>query len=114
MGANSFERRPLAAEPPGAGGRPAEKGQRDQKPDRTLKQLGARFRHTRAGGSGDRSGVDRSTGDNVSNGGGAPSGAARCAVMNAVTCAAVSEIGRARSQNDDRWFADPEQGLFLV
>jgi protein phosphatase len=34
--------------------------------------------------------------------------------MNAVTCAAVSEIGRARSQNDDRWFADPEQGLFLV
>lgn len=34
--------------------------------------------------------------------------------MSGFTYAAKSDCGRVRQQNEDRWFADPRQGLFLV
>ena len=34
--------------------------------------------------------------------------------MTALQYAGETDTGRVRRQNQDRWFADPEQGLFLV
>lgn len=31
-----------------------------------------------------------------------------------VECAAASDIGRLRKRNEDRWFANPERGMFIV
>lgn len=34
--------------------------------------------------------------------------------MSTIASAGLSDVGRVRSENEDRWFADPRQGLFLV
>lgn len=34
--------------------------------------------------------------------------------MAALACAGLTDRGRVRETNQDRWFADPEQGLFIV
>ena len=43
-----------------------------------------------------------------------PTGILKGVVMGAVTSAGLSDRGRVRPQNDDRWLADHQQGLFLV
>jgi serine/threonine protein phosphatase PrpC len=34
--------------------------------------------------------------------------------MSTIRFAGLSDIGRVRTANEDRWFADPGQGLYLV
>ena len=34
--------------------------------------------------------------------------------MSTITYAGVTDVGQVRSENQDRWFADPDQGLYLV
>jgi protein phosphatase len=34
--------------------------------------------------------------------------------MGIISCAGLSDVGRVRSENEDHWFADPDQGLYLV
>lgn len=34
--------------------------------------------------------------------------------MSTISYAGLSDVGRVRTENEDRWFADPDQGLFLV
>jgi protein phosphatase len=35
-------------------------------------------------------------------------------VMDTISYAGLSDVGRLRTANEDRWFADPRQGLYLV